>query len=82
MKNSERGKKNMLGTIQEKEQLILNIIDQENNMAEWIAENRFGKNGNYTEKRKDNLHSFYWKVVSPYLTPSTTHFYLLKNQQS
>lgn len=51
-------------------------------MAEWIAENRFGKNGNYTEKRKDNLHSFYWKVVSPYLTPPTTHFYLLKNQQS
>lgn len=36
-------------------------------MAEWIAENRIGKNSNYIEKRKGNLHPFYRDaLLSPY----------------
>lgn len=44
MKNSERKKKKTCFAVQEKEQLMLDLIDQGNNMAEWITEKRIGKN--------------------------------------
>lgn len=42
MENSER--KKTCFAVQEKDQLMLDLIDQGNNMAKWIAEKRIGEN--------------------------------------